>query len=98
MLQIEDFMRKAQQKIEEVQANLSQIRVTGEAGAGLVKVTINGRKKLLALDIDSTLFKPKEKKTTEDLIVAAINMATTEVEQQIQQQLPIPPGLADLTS
>jgi len=98
MLQIEDFMREAQQKIEEVQANLSQMRVTREAGAGLVKVTINGHKKLLALDIDPTLFNPKEKKTTEDLIVAAINMATTEVEQKVQQQLPIPPGLAGLTS
>ena len=52
-------MREAQTKVQEIQQKLTKIRATGEAGAGAVKATVDGHKKILKLDIDEEFyFKP----------------------------------------
>jgi DNA-binding protein YbaB len=46
----------------------------------LVKAVVNGKKQLISLDIDSSLFKESDKMIAQDLIVAAINKANEEVD------------------
>src|SRR5271154_1143466 len=89
-----------QQKMQELQATLERMEIVGSSGAGLVKVTVNGKNETKRVDIDPSLFKPAEKGVAEDLIVAAANDARTKVEQIVQEQmrsltggLPLPPGL-----
>jgi DNA-binding YbaB/EbfC family protein len=88
-----------QQKIQELQAELERTEVTGSSGAGLVKVTVNGRNETRRVEIDRSLFKEDDKGVVEDLIVAASNDARAKVEQTVQERmktitggLPLPSG------
>jgi DNA-binding YbaB/EbfC family protein len=91
--------QQMQQKVKELQDQLERLEIVGSSGAGMVKVTVNGRGATLRVDIDASLFKPDDKGVVEDLIVAAANDARTKVEETVQEQmkqitggLPLPPG------
>jgi nucleoid-associated protein EbfC len=96
------LMQQAQQmqaKVQELQTQLERTEITGSSGAGLVKVTVNGRNETRKVEIDSSLFKPGDKGVVEDLVVAAANDARGKVEAMVQEQmksitggLPLPPG------
>ncbi len=64
-----------QEKVAQMQAELSDTIVTGESGAGLVRARCTGRGELTGLDIDPSIFNPDEKEVVEDLILAAIKDA-----------------------
>lgn len=91
--------QQVQQKVQELQAQLERMEIVGSSGAGLVKVTVNGKNETRRIEIDASLFKPEEKGVIEDLIVAAANDARSKVEETVQEQmrsitggLPLPPG------
>ena len=91
--------QQMQQKIQELQAELERIEIVGSSGAGLVKVTVNGKNETRRIEIDASLFKPEDKGVVEDLIVAAANDARGKVEAAVQEQMkqitggiPLPPG------
>jgi nucleoid-associated protein EbfC len=96
------LMQQAQQmqaKVQELQTQLERTEITGSSGAGLVKVTVNGRNETRKVEIDASLFKPEDKGVVEDLVVAAANDARGKVEAMVQEQmksitggLPLPPG------
>jgi DNA polymerase-3 subunit gamma/tau len=88
-----------QQKMQELQAVLERLEIVGSSGAGLVKVTVNGKNETRKVEIDASLFVPADKGVVEDLIVAAANDARTKVEQTVQEQMrgitggmTLPPG------
>jgi nucleoid-associated protein EbfC len=88
-----------QQKVQELQAELERLELVGEAGAGLVKVTVNGKNETRRVEIDASLLKPDDKGVVEDLVVAACNDARRRVEELVQERmraltggLPLPPG------
>lgn len=85
--QIAESLQKAQAKIQTIQQGLTQLRATGEAGAGAVKATVDGNKLILKLDIAQEYIRPDEKKMLQDLIIAAINLAHKAVEKKIQQEV-----------
>ena len=64
-----------QQKMQELQATLERLEIVGSSGAGLVKVTVNGKNETRKVEIDASLFVPADKGVVEDLIVAAANDA-----------------------
>jgi len=80
-------VKEVQAKMQKAKADLVNITVTSEAGAGMVKVTVNGHRKVLKLEIDPELIKSDEKQTLEDLTVAAINKAMDDVEVKIKEEL-----------
>jgi DNA-binding YbaB/EbfC family protein len=96
------LMQQAQQmqaKVQELQTQLERTEIIGSSGAGLVKVTVNGRNETRKVEIDASLFKPEDKGVVEDLVVAAANDARGKVEAMVQEQmksitggLPLPPG------
>lgn len=63
--------KEMQAKMAEMQQSLEGHEVTGEAGAGLVTVTLNGKNEMRKIDIDPSLIVSDEKEMLEDLIVAA---------------------------
>ncbi len=84
------LMKQAQEmqsKVEDAQNRLDTIEVTGEAGAGLVKVTANAKGLVKGLAIDPSLFAPEEREIVEDLIVAAIQDAQARAAQAAQQEM-----------
>jgi DNA-binding YbaB/EbfC family protein len=77
-----DFMKQAQamqEQMQKVQAEIAALEVTGESGAGLVKVVMNGRHEVRRVDIDASLFE-EDKAVVEDLVAAACNDAVHKVE------------------
>ncbi len=80
-------MKEVQSRMKEAQENLSTVQETGEAGAGLVKVTVNGLKNVLRIDIDPELIQPNDREMLQDLIVAATNKAMTNVEAKAREHI-----------
>lgn len=96
-----NLMRQAQQmqaSMQKLQEEIAAMEVTGESGAGLVKVTLNGRHEARAVRIDPSLL-TEDKDMLEDLIAAAITDASQRIEQASKDKtaaltsgLPLPPG------
>jgi DNA-binding YbaB/EbfC family protein len=89
-----------QQKMEEMQAALSALEVEGSAGAGMVRLTLNGKGEMRAIAIDPKLFSEADADMLQDLILAAHTDAKRKAEAASQEQmqkltagLPIPPGM-----
>ncbi|WP_234735696.1 YbaB/EbfC family nucleoid-associated protein [Tellurirhabdus bombi] len=80
-------VKEFQSRMKEAQASLGVITESGEAGAGLVRATVNGHKQLIKLEIDSDLVKPDDKEMLQDLIVAATNKALENVDGKIKEHL-----------
>ena len=84
MPNLNDLMKQAQQmqeKMQQAQEQMARQEVTGESGAGLVSVVMNGRHDVRRVSIDDSLLQ-EEKSMLEDLLAAAINDAVRKVEQQ----------------
>jgi len=80
-------MKDLQARMKEAQEQLSSITESAESGAGMVRVTINGQKKIIGLEIDSDLLKPEDKEMLQDLVVAAMNKAMEKIEPKIKEHL-----------
>ncbi len=77
--------QEVQKKMQEAQEAIAQMEVTGEAGGGLVKVTMTGKHELVKVEIDDSLMDDKE--MLEDLIVAGVNSAVRKVEEETQRRM-----------
>ena len=105
MMKMMGKMKDVQARIKEAQDNVVKLRAYGESGGGMVKVTVNGKKNLLALDIDPSLLKAEDKTILQDLVIAAVNKAAEEADNLAKEEmkksteglLPNIPGL-DLSS
>ncbi len=78
--------QKIQEMIEKNQADLANLEVQGEAGAGLVKVTVTGLYAVKDLEIADELLK-EPKKIMEELIAAAVTNATQKVAKIAQSKM-----------
>ncbi|SKC52169.1 YbaB/EbfC family nucleoid-associated protein [Ohtaekwangia koreensis] len=87
MMKMMGKMKEVQARMKEAQDSLVNVRAQGEAGAGMVKATVNGKKQLVALDIDPSLLKGDDKIIVQDLIVAAVNKASDEAEILAKEEL-----------
>ncbi|MCB1835795.1 MAG: YbaB/EbfC family nucleoid-associated protein [Geminicoccaceae bacterium] len=92
--------QKMQQQMQEMQTRLDGMEVEGEAGAGMLRVTLNGKGEMRRVKIDPQLVDPDDIETLEDLIVAATNNAKQRVEEHMQSEmskmtggLQLPPGM-----
>ncbi|MGD9804896.1 MAG: YbaB/EbfC family nucleoid-associated protein [Hyphomicrobiaceae bacterium] len=89
-----------QQRMQQLQEDLAAMEIEGQSGAGLVKVTLNGKGDMRGVRIDPSLIKPGEAEILEDLILAAHQDARSKVESTMQERmqevtggLPLPPGM-----
>ena len=98
-----NLMKQAQQmqaNLQKAQEEIAQVEVTGEAGGGMVSVTMNGRHEARRVSIDPALFEEGDRETIEDLVAAAVNDAARKVEQATQEKMAgvaggmnLPPGM-----
>jgi nucleoid-associated protein EbfC len=80
-------VKEFQAKMKEAQESLGQLTESAEAGAGMVKVTVNGRKQMISLTIDPDLMKAEDREMVQDLIIAAVNRAMENIEEQIKTRI-----------
>lgn len=97
-----NLMRQAQQMQENMkraQEEIARMEVTGESGAGLVKVTMTGQHQARKVEISPDALK-EDKEFVEDLVAAAINDAAQKVDAASKAKLAavtagmqLPPGM-----
>jgi DNA-binding YbaB/EbfC family protein len=97
------LMKKAQEmqvRMEELQAELEQTLVEGQAGGGLVKVTLTAKGQMKSVSLDPTILRPDDREIVEDLVVTAHQDARKKAERLMEEKmkavtagLPIPPGM-----
>jgi DNA-binding YbaB/EbfC family protein len=102
-MDIMGMMKKAQAvqaKLQEAQEELGRLEVEGQAGGGMVSLTLNAKGELRSVRIDASLLTPADKEMLEDLIVAAFtdgkskaDRAAAEKMQSLTAGLPLPPGM-----
>ncbi|MCA8908974.1 MAG: YbaB/EbfC family nucleoid-associated protein [Rhodospirillaceae bacterium] len=103
MKNLGNMMKQAQQmqaKMADLQERLGEIEAVGESGAGMVKVTLTGKKEARAVSIAPSLVDPEDIEVLEDLLVAAFNDAAGRVDQTVQEEtqklmgdIKLPPGM-----
>ncbi|HET8789974.1 MAG TPA: YbaB/EbfC family nucleoid-associated protein [Modicisalibacter sp.] len=71
--------QEMQEKMQRIQEEIARTEVSGEAGAGMIKVTMNGRHDVSKVDIDPSILE-EDKEMLEDLLAAAVNDAVRKVE------------------
>lgn len=91
--------QKMQENLKRAQEEVARLEITGESGAGLVKVTLTGKHQARKVEISADALK-EDKEFVEDLIAAAINDASQKLEAATQQKMAavtggmqLPPGL-----
>lgn len=91
---------KAQQELLKAQDALAKAEVEGQAGGGAVKVTCTGAFAFKAVKIQPDAVDPSDLGMLEDLLLTAINDATTKAQELGQKQMAqsmkgvqLPPGL-----
>ena len=97
-----NLMKQAQQmqaKMQKAQEEIANMEVTGEAGAGMVKVTMTGSHSVRRVEIDESLMED-DKDMIEDLVAAAFNDAVRRVEEVNKEKMgsltggmQMPPGM-----
>ena len=73
--------QKMQEKLQDAQSQLSELIVTGESGAGMVKAKVNGKHEVLKIDIHKSL-EEEGMDVIADLVAGAINNANKKVEEE----------------
>lgn len=81
-----DIMKQAQkmqEQLQKQQEEMANAEVSGESGAGMVKVTMTGRHDVKKVEIDPSLLS-EDKEILEDLFAAAVNDAVRRIEEKNQ--------------
>ena len=103
MKNLAGLMKQASQmqsKMEEMQTRLQTMEIDGESGAGMVRVTLNGKGDLRRIRIDPKIVDPADAEMLQDLILAAHRDAREKVDasaaaemQKLTGGLQLPPGM-----
>jgi DNA-binding YbaB/EbfC family protein len=92
------MMKQAEQMQKKMQEEIAQIRVEASAGGGMVTIKMDGKKNVTAVKIDPEVAGDVE--MLQDMVLAAINEAAKQVDEEIQGKmggllggLGLPPGM-----
>ncbi len=78
--------QKLQEDMQKAQEEIAAMEVTGEAGAGMVKVQMSGRNEVRKVDIDPSLFED-DREMVEDLVAAAVNDAVQKIRRESEERM-----------
>lgn len=102
MANFNNLMKQAQAvqaNMQKVQEQIAALEVVGEAGGGMVKVTLSGRHEARRVQIEPAVM-GEDREMLEDLIAAAVNDAAHKLEAKVQEKmsavtagLQLPPGM-----
>ena len=86
-MNIQKMMQQAQQMQERLQKQMGELRLEGSSGGGMVTVTVNGHKAVLAIKLDPEAVSKDDVEMLQDLIVAAIGDAHRKVDEALANQM-----------
>ena len=89
-MDIQKLMKQAQQmqaKMQATQAALAEKSVTVEVGGGQVVAVMNGKHELLSLTIKPEAVDPDDVEFLQDLVLAAVNEACSQIDALVEQEM-----------
>lgn len=87
MQQLMKQAQKMQEEIQKAQEELDEAQIVGESAGGAVKVTVNGKKVMSGVNIDSSVIDPDDAEMLEDLIMAAYNSASEKADKLYEEKM-----------
>jgi DNA-binding YbaB/EbfC family protein len=95
---------RMREEMDKLQAQLAQLSAEGDAGAGMVKVKVNGKLEVVKCTISDDAFKSGDRELLEDLVAAAVNQGMHKAKQLVAEEsakfagglgaLGLPPGVS----
>lgn len=93
-------VQKVQVRVAQMQEELAKRTVQSSSGGGAVRVEVNGKKELVAVQIDPAVLSGDNREMLEDMVLAAVNEALKRVDEMIAAEmekitggLNLPPGM-----
>jgi DNA-binding YbaB/EbfC family protein len=74
---------KLREEMDKLQSAIARITAEGDAGAGMVKVKVNGHLEVLRCEISDELLKLNDREMLEDLLRAATNQAIKKAKESV---------------
>jgi len=84
---MQKIISELQKNLEKAMGELENMSVVGDAGGGMVRVTTNGKREVLKVEIEPEIMKSQDKEMVEDLIAAAVNNALQKAEKMATDHL-----------
>lgn len=79
--------KKMQEQIEAKKAELEEKEYVVSSGGGMVEVTMNGKHEVKAIGINPEVVDPEDVEMLEDMLVAALNEATRQIDEEAEREL-----------
>ena len=86
-MNIQNMMKQAQEMQVRLQQQMTEMRVEGNAGGGMVTVVVSGDKRLHAVTLDPEVVSREDVEMLQDLIVVAVNDAHRKVDDELSRQM-----------
>lgn len=87
MKNLQKMMKQAQQMQSRLEQEMDELQIDASSGGGMVSVSMNGSKHLLSITIDPEVVDPEDTEMLQDLILAAVNEATRQVDEHVSKQM-----------
>ncbi len=89
-MDLSQMMKQAQSmqsRMATIQAELRERIIDASAGEGMVTAYVNGDKELVKIEIDPKVIDPDDPEMLEDLVLAAVNKAVSEMDKLVQAEM-----------
>ena len=87
MQQLMKQAQRMQENMTKKQAELNAQEFTAASGGGMVKVTVNGAREVLSVEIDPQCVDPDDVEMLQDLVLSAVNSALKEAASTVEQEM-----------
>ena len=87
MQQLMKQAQKMQKQMAEMQEDLANKTLEVSSGGGAVKVTVNGEKQILNLQISPEVIDPDDVEMLQDLVMSAVNEALRQMDETVNSQM-----------
>jgi hypothetical protein len=81
---LQEMISQARKQYDALQKKMQETVVEASSGGGSVSVKMNGSKQLLSIKIDPEVVKSGDVEMLQDLVTAAVNEATRQIDQAMQ--------------
>ncbi len=81
------LMKKLQEQQERVQQEIAALEIEATAGGGMVRVVLDGEKRVKALTIDPEVVSKDDVEMLQDLVTAAFNEAARRVDEAVRDKI-----------
>ncbi|MBD3413789.1 MAG: YbaB/EbfC family nucleoid-associated protein [Candidatus Aminicenantes bacterium] len=84
---LQKMIKQAKEMQDKMKRELTEMRVQGSSGGGMVEITMDGNKNIISIQIDPEVVNKDDVEMLQDLISAAFNDANSQVEDKIKEKM-----------